>query len=174
MLRRVSLVGADVSKELIASIISVRKISELGTMLAVTSNPSTLWRALVYADNVNLLGDNIATTNKNTIPLIAASKEVVLKVHIDTTKYMLVSRHRMQVEIGTWNSKQFENMSPLKYLVSTVTNQNIFQEENKRRLCSGNDYHNSVQNLLYSRLLSINVKMNIYNTMLLQIVLYWF
>jgi hypothetical protein len=33
---------------------------------------------LAYADDVNLLGDNIATTNKNAETLIDASKEVGL------------------------------------------------------------------------------------------------
>jgi hypothetical protein len=47
---------------------------------------------LVYADNVNLLGANIDTINKNTQTLIVASKEVGLEVNVEKTKYMLVSR----------------------------------------------------------------------------------
>jgi hypothetical protein len=47
---------------------------------------------LVYADDVNLLGDNIDTINKNTETLIDASKEVGLEVNVEKTKYMLVSR----------------------------------------------------------------------------------
>jgi hypothetical protein len=42
MLRRVTLVGTDVSEELSASIIRVTRTSELGTTLAVTSNRRTL------------------------------------------------------------------------------------------------------------------------------------
>jgi hypothetical protein len=42
MLRSVALVGTDVSEELIASIIRVKRINELGTTLAVTSNRCTL------------------------------------------------------------------------------------------------------------------------------------
>jgi hypothetical protein len=38
MLRRVALVGTDVSEELCASIIRVTRIGELGTTLAITSN----------------------------------------------------------------------------------------------------------------------------------------
>jgi hypothetical protein len=38
MLRRMILVRTDVSEELIASIITVTRIGELGTTLAVTSN----------------------------------------------------------------------------------------------------------------------------------------
>jgi hypothetical protein len=42
MLRRVTLVRTDVSEELRASIIRVKRIGELGKMLAVTSNRRTL------------------------------------------------------------------------------------------------------------------------------------
>jgi hypothetical protein len=45
MLRRVALVKTDVSEELSTSIISVTRIDELGTTLAVTSNRRTLRRA---------------------------------------------------------------------------------------------------------------------------------
>jgi hypothetical protein len=47
---------------------------------------------LAYADDVNLLGDNIDTINKNTETLIDASKEVGLEVNVEKTKYMLMSR----------------------------------------------------------------------------------
>jgi hypothetical protein len=42
MLHRVALVRPDVSEESSASIISVSRIAELGTTLAVTSNQNTL------------------------------------------------------------------------------------------------------------------------------------
>jgi hypothetical protein len=42
MLRRVARVKTDVSEELSISIISVKRIGELGTTLAVTSNRRTL------------------------------------------------------------------------------------------------------------------------------------
>jgi hypothetical protein len=46
---------------------------------------------LAYADDVNLLGGNIYTINKNTETLIVASEEVGLEANIEKTKYMLVS-----------------------------------------------------------------------------------
>jgi hypothetical protein len=44
MLRRVAVVGTDISEELSASFIRVTRIGELGTTLAVTSNRRTLRR----------------------------------------------------------------------------------------------------------------------------------
>jgi hypothetical protein len=49
---------------------------------------------LVYADDVNLLGDSINTIKKITQSLIDASKEVSLKVNTEETKYMLLTRHQ--------------------------------------------------------------------------------
>ena len=59
-----------------------------------------------------------------------------------------------------------------KYLVKSLTNQNCIQEETKSRLKSGNAYYKSVQNLLLSSLLSKNLKINIYTTLVLHVVLY--
>jgi hypothetical protein len=55
---------------------------------------------------------------------------------------------------------------------TTVTNQNLIQTEIKRRLKCGNACYHSVQNLLSSRLLSKNVKVIIYKTIILPVILY--
>jgi hypothetical protein len=48
---------------------------------------------LAYAGNVNILGENIDTIQKNTKALLDASKEVGLEVNPEKTKYdMLMSR----------------------------------------------------------------------------------
>jgi hypothetical protein len=63
MLRRVALVRTYVSEELSASIISVTRIGELGTSLAVTNNRSTLRRntksLLTRATRRNIPEDSI-------------------------------------------------------------------------------------------------------------------
>jgi hypothetical protein len=46
---------------------------------------------MVYADDVNLLGGNIDTIQKNTETLTDASKEIGLEVNTQKTKYMLLS-----------------------------------------------------------------------------------
>jgi hypothetical protein len=61
-------------------------------------------------------------------------------------------------------------VAQFRYFGKTVTNENLIQEEIKRRLNSGNACYLSVQNLLSSRLLSKNVKIKIYKTVLLPVV----
>jgi hypothetical protein len=53
-----------------------------------------------------------------------------------------------------------------------MANQNLIQEEIKRRLNSGNACYHSVQNLLSSRLLFKNIKIRIYKTIILRVVRY--
>jgi hypothetical protein len=72
----------------------------------------------VYADDVNLLDDNIDTIKKNIQTLIDASKEFGLEVNTGKTKYMLLSRHQNagqshNIKIA---NRCFENVAQLKYL----------------------------------------------------------
>jgi hypothetical protein len=59
-----------------------------------------------------------------------------------------------------------------RYLGTTLTNQNSIHEEIKSRLKSGDASYHSVQNLLSSSLLLISVKIKIYRTIILPVVLY--
>jgi hypothetical protein len=59
-----------------------------------------------------------------------------------------------------------------KYLGTTLANQNSIQEEIKSRLKSGNACYNSVQNVLSYSLLSKNIKIEIYRTIFLPVVVY--
>ena len=103
-----------------------------------------------------------------------ASKETGLEVNADKIKYMVMSEDQnagQSHSIKIYNSA-FERVEEFKYLRMTFTNQNSIQEEIKSRLKSGNACFHSVQNLLPSSWLSKNLKIKIYRTIILLVVLY--
>jgi hypothetical protein len=116
---------------------------------------------LTFAGDVNIVGENIDTIQKNTKSLLDAGKELGLEVNPKKTKYMLTpccqkAGQRHSIKIADWS---FEDVAKCKYLGTTLTDQNCMKEEIKSRLNSGNACYHSVHSLLSSRLLSSNVKL---------------
>ena len=87
---------------------------------------------------------------------------------------MVMSRDQNagQIHSVRTDNSTFERVEEFKYLGTTLTNQNSIVEEIKSRVRSGNAGNHSVQNLLSSRLLSKNLKIKIYRTIILPAVLY--
>jgi hypothetical protein len=90
---------------------------------------------LVYADDVNLLGDSVNTTKEKTETLLGASRHTDLEINANNTKYMIMSRHRnsgqnQNIRIA---NESFENVTKFKYLETTLTNQNDIHDEIKSR-----------------------------------------
>jgi hypothetical protein len=101
----------------------IRKVQENQVGLKLNGTQ----QLLAYADNVNLLGDNIDTIKKNTETLIDAGKEVGLEINVEKSKYMLLSCRQnvgqnQNIKIA---SRLFENVSQFKYLGMIVTNRNL-------------------------------------------------
>jgi hypothetical protein len=86
---------------------------------------------LIYADGVNLLGENIMSIKKITDILLDASKEVDLEVNAEKTKYLFSSHHQTTgpnhyVKVA---NKSFENVAEFKYLGMMLTRHNCIHEE---------------------------------------------
>jgi len=128
----------------------------------------------VYAYDVNILGGSVHTVKENAEALLVVSREIELKVNADKTKYKVMSQdqnagqsHSMKID-----NNSFERVEQFKYLGTTLTNKNSSQEEIKSRMKTGNACNHLVQNLLSSSLLSKNLKIKIYRTIILSFVLY--
>jgi hypothetical protein len=91
----------------------------------------------------------VVIIKKNTETLIHASKEVGLEVNAKKTKYMSLSPHQNagQSHYKLIANRSFESVAQIRYFGATVANQNLIQEEIKRRLNSDNACYHSVQNL---------------------------
>ncbi|KAJ4426263.1 hypothetical protein ANN_27075 [Periplaneta americana] len=82
-----------------------------------------LHQLLVYADDVNMLGENPQTFRENAEILLEASKAIGLEVNPEKTKYVIMSRDQNIVRNGTIKigDLSFEEVEKSKYLGATVT-----------------------------------------------------
>jgi hypothetical protein len=129
---------------------------------------------LAYADDVNIVGENTDTTQKAREALLDASEEVGMETNPEKTKYILVSlcQKTEQRHITKIANRSFEDVAKFTNLGTTLTDQHCMHEEIKSKLHSENACCHSVQSLLSSRLLSRNINVKVYKTIILPVVLY--
>jgi len=99
-------------------------------------------QVLVYADDVNSIGDDIRTIERNAYLLLNACKDIGLAVNTGKTKYIEIGC--LQGMIAHYHIK----VRTFKYLGSLVTNKNSIQDEIKCRFKQ--EIYYSVQTLLSS------------------------
>jgi hypothetical protein len=76
---------------------------------------------LAYADDVNIVGENIDTIEKNTEALLKVSKDVGLEVNAEKTTNMLMSHYQKTGQKHSTNleNRSFEDVAKFKSLRTT-------------------------------------------------------
>ena len=71
---------------------------------------------LVYADDVNILGESVHTIKENAEALVAAAKEIGLEVNADKTEYRVMSRDKNAGRSHNMNihNRSFERVEDFK------------------------------------------------------------
>jgi len=102
----------------------------------------------------------VLTIKENAETLVVTSEEIGLEKNADKTEYVVMSRDQNAGRSHSTrpDNSTFERVEELKYLGTTLTNQNSIQEEIKSRLKSGKVCYHSVQNFLSSSFLSKHLK----------------
>jgi hypothetical protein len=111
---------------------------------------------LFYTSDVNVLGENINTTDRNIKTILNFSKELGLEVNAEERKCMFISCHQTtgQNHYVKMVYKSFENVAECKCARVTLTDQNCIHGKVKNRQDLGNACYYEVQNILSYCLLS--------------------
>jgi hypothetical protein len=107
--------------------------------------------------------------------LIKAAEKVGLRINEEKTEYMVVSwrnRNLVQEELIEMEEYKFRRVDQFKYLGSIITQDNDIKTEISMRLQSANKCFFGLSKIFRSRAISKNLKVRMYLTLLMPIVLY--
>jgi hypothetical protein len=156
-------------------------LEEAASVLSVQSASHLKGPTLQFSAFTEVVFTNIRIYSRRVVSIYMSQKlyltlvrRLLSKWIQKKTKYMLMSRYQKAgqkscIKIENWS---FENVPKFKYLETTLTDQHLMHEEIKSRINMGNSYYYSVQSILSSRLVSRTIKVKIYKTIILSIVLY--
>jgi len=137
------------------------------TNLEIQGNITTrLKQICAYADDIVIIG----RTKQILIDIFCKLKHEALnaglRVNNNKTKYLHCTRKTIQPTYIDKGEEQFEQVNSFKYLGTMVNTDNCIEEEIKERIVAGNRMYHVHKKLFTSKLISRNVKLQLYNMLI--------
>ena len=127
---------------------------------------------LAYADDVVILSETERGLEELSTPFLEMSKRVGLECNVGKTKLMLLSRRDRIDDNVNIGDMEVEGVQSFKYLGSTVTSNNLMDNEIIERIGVGNRCVFALGRVLKSQIISRRTKSRIYNIIIRPTVLY--
>ncbi|KAL4126538.1 hypothetical protein QTP88_010759 [Uroleucon formosanum] len=130
---------------------------------------------LAYADDIVLMADSKDKLKEQSKQLINAAKRVGLEINAEKTEYMVVQRHEQigcRNEVLEVENYKFKRVQQFKYPGTLITQQDEIGTEIKARIQAANKCYFGLTKLLKSRVISKNLKSQIYQTLIKPVVTY--
>ena len=141
--------------------------------LEVQGNITTrLKQICVYADDIVIIGRTKQTLIDTFCKLKQEALNVGLTVNNKKTKYLYCTRRAIYPSYIDIGEEKFEQVNSFKYLGAMINTDNSIEEEIKGKIAAGNRAYHVHKKLFISKLISRNVKLQLYNTLIHPIVTY--
>ena len=127
---------------------------------------------LAYADDVDLCGEDIEEVAETYQEFRDSARRTGLQINATKTKVMKVTRGQEMVDELQLGEQRIEAVQSFKYLGSTVTSNNLVEEEIGIRIGAGSRCSWALNDTLRSRMLSRATKTQIYTAIIRPVVLY--
>ena len=128
--------------------------------------PTSLKQACVNADDVVLVTKTKQALINTFQKIKQEAEKYGLTINQNKTKYKRHSRTQTIGKEMKIEGLKIEEVSKTKYLGTTVTRDNLIEEEIKERIAAGNRASSSNQKILQSKLISKKTKMKLYKALI--------
>jgi len=137
------------------------------TNLEIRGNLTTrLKQICAYADDIVTIWRTKQILNDTFCKLKHEALNAGLIANNNKTKYLYCTRKTIQHIYIDTGEEQFEQVNSFKYLGTMVNTDNSVEEETEERIAAGNRAFHVHKKLFISKLISRNVKLQLYNTLI--------
>jgi hypothetical protein len=142
------------------------------TNLEVRGNFTRLKQICAYVDDIVIIGRTKQVLTDTFLKLKQEALKAGLIINVTKIKYLYCTRKSNQQNYLISGGERLEQVNSFKYLGTKVNADNSIEVELKERIAAGNQANHVHKKLLTSKLISQNIKLQLYNTLIRPVVTY--